>query len=635
MMRQDELTQQSIDSVNKYATELERLTGIRDNDIRIIQSTLRSYGVESNQINRSTEAVIDLFTQRKKLQGANITLATTAELVAKSYAGVTQQLRRHGIVIRENINNVDKFEAVLSNIERRMGGVGAAFAETMGGMTDRLSNLIDHQKRIIGPYFIALAGIAGITAVAVELVITSLIRSGSALIDVNSKLTKDMDRLAETGFQMIEIFWQMVKGGKTLDDVLGNIGNTMRDDVRPSTIELAEQIAKISSSSDERRLKKLSDLLKRMHVDMTNLTDVFDKPRIARFGIGAQSKEVARLTKEFEKLGLSLSDVRKKLLLGVSEIALKNREVLVKNHLKAIESLSDIDKQYLSSVRDVNSQILDLSSERLRLQALSSEIAIRKIVGNEVFKAQAIGAINNKLKSDLERLQNDFLIIHGTGLERIKALYSNSAKAITDLYTDALKKLPMDTAMMFVDRFSDMTSSVIDGSKKAGEAFKDFATGLLNDMNRIMSQLLAKRIVSSIFGIGLGMGAGLTPTAGTAMSGGFNVMQSNMFLSALGGILPGSFKSFANGGIMNRPTFGIIAEAGRNEAAVPLPDGKRIPLDMPEQQPSVTLVMNIEAMDAESFALFSEKHQEQFVAPILENLQRGGSLRKALGRYVG
>ena len=36
---------------------------------------------------------------------------------------------------------------------------------------------------------------------------------------------------------------------------------------------------------------------------------------------------------------------------------------------------------------------------------------------------------------------------------------------------------------------------------------------------------------------------------------------------------------FANGGIVTRPTTALIGEGGMNEAVVPLPNGKAIPVD--------------------------------------------------------
>jgi len=58
---------------------------------------------------------------------------------------------------------------------------------------------------------------------------------------------------------------------------------------------------------------------------------------------------------------------------------------------------------------------------------------------------------------------------------------------------------------------------------------------------------------------------------GSSMFGGF-------FGAANGGIAPGGFRAFANGGTVDKPTLGLIGEGKYNEAVVPLPDGRSIPV---------------------------------------------------------
>ena len=50
--------------------------------------------------------------------------------------------------------------------------------------------------------------------------------------------------------------------------------------------------------------------------------------------------------------------------------------------------------------------------------------------------------------------------------------------------------------------------------------------------------------------------------------------------SANGNVLRGGFQAFANGGVVSSPTLGLIGEGRYNEAVVPLPDGRSIPVEM-------------------------------------------------------
>jgi len=88
-----------------------------------------------------------------------------------------------------------------------------------------------------------------------------------------------------------------------------------------------------------------------------------------------------------------------------------------------------------------------------------------------------------------------------------------------------------------------------------------------------------------LFGGGLDLGGALG--IGSASGGGFSLpgpdsgfMKLPHIKSANGNILVGGFQAFAKGGIANRPTLGLVGEGAYNEAIVPLPNGKAIPVDM-------------------------------------------------------
>lgn len=69
----------------------------------------------------------------------------------------------------------------------------------------------------------------------------------------------------------------------------------------------------------------------------------------------------------------------------------------------------------------------------------------------------------------------------------------------------------------------------------------------------------------------------------TLMSGDANSIGgfiANLWPFETGGIAPGGFRAFANGGTITRPTLGLVGEGRMNEAVVPLPDGRSIPVQM-------------------------------------------------------
>ncbi len=74
--------------------------------------------------------------------------------------------------------------------------------------------------------------------------------------------------------------------------------------------------------------------------------------------------------------------------------------------------------------------------------------------------------------------------------------------------------------------------------------------------------------------------------------GGVSVPKLGMFTAANGAVWKGGFQAFANGGVVNGPTLGLVGEGRYNEAIVPLPDGRSIPVKMNDQSASLREAMN-------------------------------------------
>ena len=96
------------------------------------------------------------------------------------------------------------------------------------------------------------------------------------------------------------------------------------------------------------------------------------------------------------------------------------------------------------------------------------------------------------------------------------------------------------------------------------ETGKELAKGAVNLASKTAN--LASEIASDAW----------TGTKDLARSG----YDSFMSLFANGGIAPGGFKAFANGGAVSKPTLGLVGEGRYNEAIIPLPDGKSVPVQM-------------------------------------------------------
>lgn len=117
---------------------------------------------------------------------------------------------------------------------------------------------------------------------------------------------------------------------------------------------------------------------------------------------------------------------------------------------------------------------------------------------------------------------------------------------------------------------------LINGTESWGNSLKEIASGVLKDIARQLTQTL---VIAPIV-------KGITKGFGFADGG---IMSPS-------GPLP--LKTYARGGIANSPQLALYGEGSMNEAYVPLPDGRRIPVAMQGNGSSGTttnVVINVDA----------------------------------------
>ncbi len=133
--------------------------------------------------------------------------------------------------------------------------------------------------------------------------------------------------------------------------------------------------------------------------------------------------------------------------------------------------------------------------------------------------------------------------------------------------------------LIFIDQMSKTFDDHING-------LEDTMKAASTDFNKIAE--LFDGGVKQIFSLFKGFGSGEGDTVQGVMSlvqtgiKIFSFMSGGGFGFADGGIAKGGFKKYATGGIATGPQLGLIGEGKHNEAIVPLPDGKSIPVIMPK-----------------------------------------------------
>lgn len=109
--------------------------------------------------------------------------------------------------------------------------------------------------------------------------------------------------------------------------------------------------------------------------------------------------------------------------------------------------------------------------------------------------------------------------------------------------------------------------SIITGAS----SFRDVMGNLFSNISKMFADMVAQMLAKWAM---MQFMKTLMPGAG-ATSGIPSIVPS-----ANGNVLVGGFQAFAKGGIVKGPTLGLVGEGRYNEAVVPLPDGKKIPVEM-------------------------------------------------------
>ena len=153
---------------------------------------------------------------------------------------------------------------------------------------------------------------------------------------------------------------------------------------------------------------------------------------------------------------------------------------------------------------------------------------------------------------------------------------------------EELKTQMQGVASTIGTAFGDAFKGIITGSMTAQEALAGFFQNLSNYFADMVSKMIAdwlkvealNGLKSLLGGLGgmFGGGGGVAQTSVSSMP--WLAEQGNYIASANGNVLPGGFQAFATGGIVTGPTLGLVGEGRYNEAVIPLPDGKSVPVDL-------------------------------------------------------
>jgi hypothetical protein len=222
--------------------------------------------------------------------------------------------------------------------------------------------------------------------------------------------------------------------------------------------------------------------------------------------------------------------------------------------LLAEDNLSDTDSRRLNDIK-----------ERIRL--LDVELKKMGLLKGELPGAQAGAIIAAESAEQPAPAQ-----------VRLKELAEESKKALEKLQdpVEQIKAISDSVSESIGSAFKGLITGATTAQEALANVFRSIADSFADMVSQMISQWMRTQIISAFTG-GLGGSMGGSALSGAASAAG-NMGSFGFNPGAMTGGIP--FTPFANGGIVKGPTLGLVGEGRYNEAVVPLPDGRKIPVDL-------------------------------------------------------
>jgi len=323
------------------------------------------------------------------------------------------------------------------------------------------------------------------------------------------------------------------------------------------------------------------------------------------------------------------ADLRETARLKQSANALELEQEMKRAREDALAPIEDILKGQREQLR-YEKDVTDLLQQGMLPERAKQVAEVRKLVRTQlesldlsiknaraaITEAEARGASADqieRLKKALEDLEKARGGIEGKGKEAEAGVPpSKEAKSPLDYIKEGaasaqeeLAKLTnwgyqaVEAGKAIGSAFGTAFKDLISGSASAQEALASMMQSIADHFLDMAAQIIAQQITMMIYGLilkALGVMGGAVGGGASSNAAGFggsfdagiaplpNVPDySGAFKFANGGIASGGFipfRAFANGGMVAGPTLGLVGEGKYNEAIVPLPDGRSIPVQL-------------------------------------------------------
>lgn len=308
-----------------------------------------------------------------------------------------------------------------------------------------------------------------------------------------------------------------------------------------------------------------------------------------------KGSELRRVDDYFSKI----AEDRLRAVAAIQGMDVEGLKTKMRGMAAAIDATPEFQRME-QETKQLNDAIVEDTREAAKARQLAADETYRNFHQNEIDKVRAAAGGNAEIVRMADTMQDQLSRNMDARARTAQEKFKSPIEKMADQWSNATRN--MEEASV---RWANGTIEAIGTTgKDAKKVWGDLVKGILSDLIKIQLQKQMAGLMKDATSGGptgggllgsLGSMMGWSGSSGTPINPNVSGADLAMFYANGGihsprGSIP--LKKYAAGGIANSPQMAIYGEGDMNEAYVPLPDGRRIPVAMQGaggQMPSVTV----------------------------------------------
>lgn len=551
MKNQGDFSKEALADMEEYAAQIQKTTAYEDDATLAVMAKMKTFGMSNEQVKEATQAALDMSSATGK------SIEDTAQIMGKSYLGITKGLQGVGIQIDSTAPKAELFNSVLKQVEARFGGSAQAELLTYAGQWKQMHNQWKDTQEFLGLVF--LKTIEGVH-VTVGLLGVSFLTAGNAILGILrivmlpiTTITNGLAYLNELAGKT-EAAAGLRAFGSAIENAQGSIVAAREDmlkytsknyDAMIATNKVADAIEKMGKQG-QRTKPILDDVTKGMAKSMLEIikqqeegakllyeTQVKGAESAAKAAQDAGQLELTTIQNKFDtETGAAYDYYSTMYDLAWQKVETEKKtakagydEVAVFNAM--VEKLDiQYDKSYQEKLDAKNQAVRDWAKKNLEVEA-----GLYKALPEYSSEAAAADIANlNKRYLEYSRFTTDTTLLEKAKAEEIRKIELKKAEYSDDFFegvTAGLKdleaqqthwgKVGIDTVKSFSKNAQSTMSSVFFDAykgnlKSASEYFTSFTDSMMKTFLDTLSKMIVeagtKRAVKLVFDAEWSSGSG-------------------------------------------------------------------------------------------------------------------------------